>query len=485
MMPLKKIYTGALFILFIIHYSVTAQINIEWNDNIRTILDNTSVLQHDRGSRLPLYLWPAMDPGKLDDHSAEALVRELDKRGIGIVCSWDQADREESISRGLTIAKAQKKLGQRININATSLLYGFFNGDEKTAHVDENGNPFFDKSFGSSSKMGCPFTLDSRKHEIRERVEYFLKQYKEEGLEIDFIFADWEIDGPIEVNNAYESSKKCIRCREYLGEDFGFEEFQKVMREMRSYLQYYSYSSPVLSYFPDALVGNYAVYPNDGYRYWYDYFEFFNEIHPHKKDQRANYRKWYNDFPLTGYTFAMPVVYTWCDIFNWYDFENTDYRWFYNMLLVASNAGKSTPQNIPVISFVHWNTVFDGSKHDSDIIQMSRENYQELLWHMLLRGTDTFFMWSRKEEFAEETRLVHEVYSEAQKYGKFLDHGIPVCYDVPDKPGTVISGLALGDSLLVRRTDFTDDHEPVRILAGTKFITVKYSPGVCNIMAFN
>ena len=185
---MKKIYSAALFILFIIHFSVTAQINIQWNENIRTILDNTSVLQHDRGSRLPLYLWPAMDPGELDDHSAEALVRELDKRGIGIVCSWNQADREESISRGITIAKAQKKLGQRININATSLLYGFFNSDEKTAHVDENGNPFFDKSFGSSSKMGCPFTLDPGKHEIRERVEYFLKRYKEEGLEIDFNF---------------------------------------------------------------------------------------------------------------------------------------------------------------------------------------------------------------------------------------------------------------------------------------------------------
>ena len=50
--------------------------------------------------------------------------------------------------------------------------------------------------------------------------------------------------------------------------------------------------------------------------------------------------------------------------------------------------------------------------------------------------------------------MLHEVYADAQQYGKFLDHGIPVTFDLPDKPGTVISGLALGDSVLIRRTDF-------------------------------
>ena len=352
---------------------------ITWPEKIQVILDNTTPLEYERGNRLPLYLWPAIDPGELDEKSTELLVKELDKRGIGIVCSWDLKDRDKSLSQGIKMARAQKKLGQRININATSLLYGFYTDDENLAHVDEKGNAFFDDSFGEKRKMGCPFTLDSRKDEIRGRVEYFIKKYKEEGLTIDFIFADWEIDGPIEVNRAYESSQKCTRCRTHLGEDFGFEEFQKKMREMRSYLQYYAYSSPVLSAFPDALVGNYAVYPNDGYRYWYDYFEFLTDVHPHKKEQKATYRKWYNDFPLTGYTFAMPVVYTWWAIFTWYDFENTDYRWFYNMLLNAGNAGKSTPRNIPVISFVHWNTIFVGSKPDPNIIQMSRESYQELL----------------------------------------------------------------------------------------------------------
>jgi len=459
----------------------TERKEFQWTDNIQVVLDNTKPLKYSRGERLPLYLWPAIDPGELTDVGAERLVKELDTRGVGIVCSWKTTDKEKSLSQGLTIARAQKKLGQSINIDATSLLYSFFNGDEHTAHIDENGKPFFDDSFGKQ-KMGCPFTIDFRKKEIRDRVEFFVNKYKEAGVLVDFIFTDWEIDGPLEVNRAFEASKKCVRCRKYLGEDFTFLELQKTMREMRSYLQNYTFSTPVLSQFPGALIGNYSEYPNDGYRYWYDYFEYYVDGQPYKADQNAKYRQWYNDFPATGYTIAMPVIYPWFQTYNWYNFDNSDYRWFYNMLLVASNAGKSTPQNIPIISFVHWNTVFVGRQSDPAVKQMSKENYQELLWHMLLRGTDTFFMWSGKKEFPEEVRLVHEVYAAAQQYGDFLEHGLPITYDVPSEPGIVISGLALRDSVLIRRTDFGTKHGPVEILAGTKIITVNYAPGTCRIL---
>jgi hypothetical protein len=252
---------------------------------------------------------------------------------------------------------------------------------------------------------------------------------------------------------------------------------------MRSYLENYALSQPVLSKYPDALICNYAVYPNDGYRYWYDYYEFYAEVEPYREEQQAKYRKWYNDFPLTGFTYAMPVVYPWSGIYKWYDFKNNDYRWFYNMLMNASNAGKSTPQLIPVVSFVHWHTIFEGNSYDTTIKQMSSECYQELLWHMLLRGTDAFFLWAEEKEFPDEVKLLHEVYAEAQKYGRFLDHGMPLTFDIPETPGTVISGLILGDSLLVRRTDFNDYHEPVEIFAGTRPVKISYSPGTCYVVS--
>ena len=104
---------------------------------------------------------------------------------------------------------------------------------------------------------------------------------------------------------------------------------------------------------------------------------------------------------------------------------------------------------------------------------------------MLLRGTDTFFMWSGREEFPEEVSLVHEVYADAQQFGDFLDNGWPITYDVPNEPGIVISGLALDDSVLIRRTDFNSDHSPVEILVGTKPLTIKYTPGVCKVYSLN
>lgn len=455
-----------------------------WPEKVQVILDNASILEYGNGHRLPLYLWPAIDPGDFTPSDALKLVKEFQKRGVGIVSSWSMEDTSAVISRCLTMANAQNKLGLPVNINATDLLYSFFNGDETTAHIDESGRSFFDDSFGNR-KMGCPFTLDVRTNEIRDRIAMFVRKYQQAGLNINFLFTDWEVDGPIEVNRAFDASRKCKRCREYLGDNFTFPEFQKKMREMRSSIENYVLSEPVLSAFPGALVGNYAVYPNDGYRYWYDYFEYYAEGQPCKTFQQAKYRKWYNDFPLTGFTYAMPVVYPWSGIFHWYDFSNTDYRWFYNMLLNAGNAGKSTPQSVPVVSFVHWHTIFEGSQPDSSIVQMSRECYQELLWHMLLRGTDAFFMWCEKEEFPEEVRYLHEVYAAAQHFGNFLDHGMPITFDIPDTCGTVISGLSLGDTILVRRTDFGPNHEPVEILAGTKKITVNYAPGICRKIFLN
>lgn len=452
-----------------------------WSQRVNTVLNNTKPLRFDRGGRLPLYLWPAMDPGELDVATADYLVKELDRRGIGLICSWSPEKREETLGRALVIARAQKKLGLRINVNANECLHHFFNGDELTAHIDNNGKPFFDYSFGEKHKMGCPFTLDIRKDAIREQVEYFVKVYKAEGLSVDFIFADWEIDGPLEVNGAWEASKNCTRCRAHIKNIDDFMEFQKMMREMRSYLQYYVFSEPVLSQFPDALVGNYALYPHDGYRYWYDYFEYYADGHPYKGDQRAKHRKWYNDFPMTGYTFAMPVVYSLHMSVSWFDFDNPDYRWFYNLLLQVSSVGKNTPISIPIISFV--NGASRNKDNSKDFTKFKEEHYRELLWHMLLRGVDTLFMWCGKADDAYETRVVHEVYAEAQEYGEFIEKGVPISFEVPRKPGTVVSGLMLGDRVLIRRTDFGDSHEPVRILAGTKTLSIPYKPGACQIIS--
>jgi hypothetical protein len=178
----------------------------------------------------------------------------------------------------------------------------------------------------------------------------------------------------------------------------------------------------------------------------------------------------------------MPVVYTWERIFDWYDYADTDYKWFYNMLLVASNAGQHTPAETSVISFVHWHTIEDDGVN-SKTVQFSGEKYKELLWHMLLRGTDTFFLWCREEEAAKEIQLVHQVYSQAQQYGEFLSNGEPINFSVPKLPAAVISGLRVGDRVLVRRTDFTGTREPAEIIIDNRRIKVGASPESCQIIS--
>lgn len=450
-------------------------------EEIRMVLDVTQPLEHERGSRLPLYLWPARNPGVLSDADAEGLVRALDERGIGLYCSWT-GDVDATLAQALPVARAQRKLGLRVNVDATVPMHGFCDGTDATAHLDADGQPFHDTSC-AGAKLGCPFRLDHRIPVIRERIETLAAAYADEGLPIDFIFADWEIDGPIEWNDNHETAKRCVICREHVPAVDDFLTYQHEVRAIRSRLQRQAYALPLRRLFPDVLVGNYAVYPNDGWRYWYDYFERYVDGQPARLDQRARYRHWANEFATTAYTFAMPVVYQWSPKYAWYDFASSDYRWFYSGLLVASNAGAHTPPDTPIIAFVHWHTVDLTLEGEEKPPQFSEGKYQELLWHMLLRGVDAFFLWSPAAEARKEVELLHPVYAAAQAYGAFLDEGEPITFDTPDAPGPVVSGLRLGDRVLVRRTDFTDDAAPVTLaLPGGGRITVPRADGACTVI---
>ena len=171
-----------LMFLFGLARSHSKAVQSQWPSNMQIVLDNTQTLEFGRGERLPLYLWQSMGSYDFSDSGAEELIEELDKRGIGYIGNWDAKNREQSLNRSLIVARAQRKLGLMVNINANSCLYHFFNGDPDTAHIDENGKPFFDESFGKSHKMGCPFALASRKPIIKDQVEFFINGFKKAGV---------------------------------------------------------------------------------------------------------------------------------------------------------------------------------------------------------------------------------------------------------------------------------------------------------------
>ena len=441
-----------------------------------TVLQNTKPLTHPRGRRLPLYVWRLMSanvPGKQSE--LEAMLRRLNERGIAFAATWSPRpqSRVTSLAGGFRIASAQRKLGLEVNVNVNACLHRFFNGQLKTAHVSADGDekPFFDLSFVKNIKMGCPFAAGHRYPAIREQIEYFARAYQAKGVDIHFAFADWEIDGPIEWNGAWSHSKRCTRCRKHVADIDDFTQFQSALRKVRCDMQKRVYADPLKARFPKVLVGNYAVYPHDGWRYWYDWFEEFTPGAPHTLDHRARHRKWFHEFPTTGYTCAMPVVYAWRPSYAWTDFDNADYHWFYFMLKAASNAGKHTPANTPVISFVSCLGALSYARNAPEK-PFSVGKYQDLLWHMLLRGTDAFFVYSGRDQLAEELTPVHRVYAAALEYADFLNKGKPVCFETPSQPGPVVSAVKLGNRALVYRTDFDNTKKPVRLKLQGRTLTI-------------
>ncbi len=453
---------------------------------LERIISQTSPLKYDRGDRLPFYAWSAVMSGIDDDVEIERLLRALADRGIGVFSHWRAGD-PESPAYAARVGKIQQRLGLRVNVDATGAVYSFCDGSPATAHVDADGAKFFDDSFGGA-KMGCPFALKDRYAAMRARLEPFLKRYVEEGVRLDLWSADWEIDGPIEWNDGWKNSKRCQRCREQIENIESFTEFQMALRRERSDMQRRVFVEPIQSYFPDALISNYGAYPHNGYRYWYDYFE--KPVSPGAGvpgivDQNSFYRQWAHEFEPSGYTFAMPVVYTWYQIFAAYDFSDTDYRWFYNLLLVGSNAARHTPQKTPIIPFVHWTpTAPPPDGLPAHLVPMSDGAYRELLWHLLLRGHDTFCMWCPTSELETEIKPPHEVYAAALEYREFLDHGTPLIFDVPSTPQPVVSALRLADRVLVRRTDFGAAPERLEIKIDGQTLSIPRTYNRCQILTF-
>ena len=451
-------------------------------ESLRSVLQNTRPLESQRGERLPFYVLPISSALRgLGDELSGRVMSQMAARGIGYTVVWSPSDRDKSLAEGLRIVGIARRAGMPVAVDATACIDGFFDGSVATLHLDGQDQPFADLSFDPGRKMGCPFALADRVPVMRERIEFFLRGYAQAGATVDFVFADWEIDGPLEWNDAWIHSQKCRRCRSQIERIDDFRQFQRAVRAIRSDLQRQAFAEPVQRHFPRALVGNYGVYPHGGRRYWYDYYERLPEGAPFLVDQKARYREWVHEFDACGYSLAMPVVYTWYPIYSWYDFANTDYRWFYNGLLVGSNAGQHTKSATPIVTFMHRMTTAPPPNPDPEVKPFSPEKYQELLWHLLLRGHDGFFLWCLTAELPDEVRLVHEVYSQSFAYREFLDHGEPVTHEVPKLSGPVISGLRLGNRVLIRRTDFDAHPGSVRVRIGQHEVEVPAGQKGCQV----
>ena len=447
---------------------------------LQMALENTQPLKFAQGDRPPLVFWTPNLVTGANDADLEKTLADLKARGIGLLHRWS-ADVEKGPGPWIRVGKFQKKLAMPVIVDGTGIAHGFYPGDEKLGHVDKDGKRFRDKSFFWSP--GCPFTLKDRITEKRKPYEAWCQKYKDAGLTVDYWMADFEFDGPNEWNDGWAAAKNCTVCREKIPAiDTDFAAFQKAVREIRTQIQRETWVEPLKAAFPAIRIGNYGMNSHDGFRYYKDFYEKFDMNLPHKMEQKAVYRPWAKEFDNSGYTLAMPVVYTWGWIFDSCTFPNKQYRWFYNMLLEATSVAKSRAPETTVMPFMHWSTTDPPKDLPAGFEPMSRETYEELLWHMLLRGFDGFVMWSPDAETAVEVQPVHAVYAASLEYRDFLAKGKPAVFDLPSEPGTVISALQLGNKLLVRRTDFGGSKDPVQIKIAGKNVAIPANPGTCFIV---
>jgi len=428
-------------------------------------LDGT--LQPIRGSRLDAWL-------PEDDAEAREVLTALNDRGVALTARW-RVDNEGARALALRLGRLQQELGLPVSVHATAVMTGFFEGDPSTLHVADDGSTFSWHLLGSR-EMGCPFRLQERAQAIRARWQALVDAYREAGVRIDLVSMDWYSDGPIEWNEAWEASKRCTVCREHIPDLDDFCAFQEAVRRVRGELQRTCAVEVVRASFPDALIGNWAVHPHDGWRYWYDSYEELPEGAPFRRDQLARYRTWADEFAWTGYTYANPVCYPWNAMYPWYPDYPTDYRWFFLGLLSGSTCAQYTPAELPLITWVKWRPT-PAAEGAQPAPAMSPATYRELLAHLLLRGGDGFMMWCRAEEAVDEVGAIAPALDEALTWREFLAEGEPVLFDVPRTPGTVVSALRLGDRLLVRRTDFEERPYPVERRIGGVRVSIPPAPG--------
>lgn len=444
---------------------------------------NTEPLTQPQGHRPPLFFWTPDLPAAATDAALETALKALQARGIALYHRWGGTP-ETTLATYGRVGLLQQKLGMPVAVDGTGVANGFYTSDPALSHLDKDGKPFRDTSL--MWQPGCPFAVQARYAEKAKQATAFAQAYKDAGITIDYWAADWEFDGPNEWKDGWNAAKRCTRCRAKIPTiDTDFLAFQKAVRQVRSEMQAEGFVQPLCAVFPAVKIGNYAMNPHDGHRYWWDFYEekaagqpFVVDGVPYVKEQNALYRPWADEFAAAGYTVAMPVIYTWFGIYNAYTFDAKPYRWFYGMLREVSSAAKNTPATVPQIPFVHWSTTNPPKTLPDGFVPMDEALYRDLLWHALLRGADSFAMWCGGNEVAVEVKPVQRVYAESLAFNEFIEKGTPVVFDVPAQPGPVVSALQLGRKLLVRRTDFTDTTEPVTLKVGTATVAIPCRPGV-------
>ncbi len=412
-----------------------AAAGFSWIDEIRK---NVPPLKNDRGNRLPMILW---DPehGATGNQDPELeppeYYKDLLARGL-----TEHIDIDE---RMIPIALALQKAGSPVIM---------MRGRGDTWPADLAGDPKewqhqFDAGFAPKEYVhACPALLAGWALNGRH-IRATLQKYKDAGITVDAVWMDWEGD-PIGGAERYEQALHCARCRATLppgvlanAKSFSDYSWRHYMDLGGTYL-----AAPVLEVFPACSVTNWRVTVSTPAR-------------PVRNWENQAYCAVVPPF----FTASNPVAYG--NTLSWSlwkpgwkkDREHVDQ--FYTYLLLNETSDDAANRLIwtPQRTAVPWVCRWCPDDEDPKIPIMSRERYREVLRHLWLRGISGMQIFNPMRPGFEtlavaEVQDAAAVYDEMLAHRDFLDHGAPICLDLPQMQddGVLWSGLRWGDRAIVR-----------------------------------
>jgi len=401
--------------------------SFSWLDEIRREIP---ALTHDRGDRWPMILWEAgpfdlQPPGVYKELLARGLTQHihLDEKMIPTALALQNA--------GSPVIMMEGNGGQW----PASLA-----GDPKVwAHQFDPGYVPVAGPIHACPAITRGWAINA------ERIRATLQKFKDSGVTVNAVWMDWEGDP---AGSDREQALHCPRCRAtlppgVLADEKSFSDYcwRRYVELNGAYL-----AAPVEEIFPGCSTTN-----------W----------HTAVSSQARPLRNWLNVAycpvvpPL--FTASNPVAYG--NTVSWrlwkpeFKFDRDHVDQFYTHLLLREVSDDAANRQVwaPGRTSVPWVCRWCPDDENPQIPIMTRERYREVLRHLWLRGICDMEVFNPVHKGFEsmavyEVQDAVEVYDEMLAYRDFLDHGSPLCLDVPNiqDDGVLWSGLRSGNRAVVR-----------------------------------
>lgn len=310
-----------------------------------------------------------------------------------------------------------------------------------------------------------------------EQFRVTLRQFRDRGVQLDAVWADWEGD-PLYGDDRYEQASRCQRCREILpakvlASQTAFDDY--AARKFYELFGTY-YAAPILEFYPKCSVTDWMAQPST----------------PEEPQLRWNGSPGHVSMPPMV-TALNPTAYgaaswVWKDRpeSQRRDQEHVDRVYTHVLLRHVSLAGSLAARWTPEKELIPWVSRWVTEPPEADFPVMSRPRYREVLRHLWLRGVVGMQVFSPRIRDFEAMALPEledavSVYDEMLEFREFLEQGEVLSREIPPQldAAVVWSGLRLGDRAVVRvfKQGKRGAKQTIRPWPGSHFRLTATNPG--------